>query len=180
MPEPVLTARQRQFVIEFLKDFNATQAAIRAGYSAKTATKNAARLMVVEGIRQAIIAKQRPRLEAAELTAERTLEEMRRVAFSDAVGCFSVDGNLLHIKDMPPEVRAQVAQIEVIKKNLVSGDGFTDTIYKVKFWDKVKALDLLARHFALLTDQVKVKVEHDIQNMTTEELKALARELGGE
>jgi phage terminase small subunit len=51
-----LTPKQALFVVEYLKDLNQVQAAIRAGYSADTAQKNAYRLMAIEGVKQAIAA----------------------------------------------------------------------------------------------------------------------------
>ena len=49
-----------------------------------------------------------------------------------------------------------VAGLEVIKKNAAAGDGVVDTVHKVKVVDPVKALEMLAKHFGLLTE----KLEH--------------------
>lgn len=65
-----LTGKRRLFVAEYLKDFNATQAAIRAGYSSKTADANAHRMMENDGIKAAIDAEQREREAEAKITAE--------------------------------------------------------------------------------------------------------------
>jgi hypothetical protein len=54
------------------------------------------------------------------------------------------------------EQGAALAGFEVLIKNAKAGDGITDTIYKFKLWDKVRALEVLAKHFALLTDIVRV------------------------
>lgn len=180
MPDQPLTPRQQRFVVEYLKDLNATQAAIRAGYSTKNAEHNGARLLGNVGIKAAISAAQAPVLEQAQLSAVRTLEEVRRIAFSNIKALFDAAGNLKDMNVLTEEEAACIASVEVIKKNITAGDGKMDMVHKIRLWDKPKSLDLACRHFALLTDQVKVKVEHDIQNMTTEELKALARELGGE
>jgi phage terminase small subunit len=69
---------------------------------------------------------------------------------------FDAHGNLLHPTRMPREIRTAVSSIKVVKRNLVSGDGKQDEVYEVKFWDKVRALETLAKHFGLLID----KVEH--------------------
>jgi hypothetical protein len=63
---------------------------------------------------------------------------------------------------MPTELRRAVASVKVIKRNLVSGDGKTDEIYEVKFWDKVRALESLAKHFGLLIDRVEVSGSVDL------------------
>lgn len=69
-----LTPRQERFVAEYLVDLNATRAAIRAGYSPKTANKNAARLMVNDGVKAAIEAAQQARAERTELTQDVVVE----------------------------------------------------------------------------------------------------------
>ena len=76
----MLTARQMRFVDEYLKDLNATQAAIRAGYAAKTANANAARMMVNDGIQEAIEARQQTRVERVELEQDWVVNELRKVA----------------------------------------------------------------------------------------------------
>ena len=76
----MLTARQMRFVDEYLKDLNATQAAIRAGYAAKTANANAARIMVHDGIQEAIEARQQTRVERVELEQDWVVNELRKVA----------------------------------------------------------------------------------------------------
>ena len=76
----MLTARQQRFVDEYLKDLNATQAAIRAGYAAKTANANAARIMVSDGIQEAIEARKQTRVERVELEQDWVVNELRKVA----------------------------------------------------------------------------------------------------
>ena len=76
----MLTARQMRFVDEYLKDLNATQAAIRAGYAAKTANANAARIMVSDGIQEAIEARKQTRVERVELEQDWVVNELRKVA----------------------------------------------------------------------------------------------------
>jgi phage terminase small subunit len=75
-----LTPKQRRFVAEYLVDLNATQAAIRAGYSAKTANASGPRLLVNVGIAAAINAKQNKTLERVGLTAEKILSDVARIA----------------------------------------------------------------------------------------------------
>ena len=89
-----LTPRQARFVGEYLRDLNATQAAIRAGYTAAWANKNAIRLTVDNGIAAAVATGTARQLENAELSASRVIEELRRLAFVDAPGVFDDAGNL--------------------------------------------------------------------------------------
>lgn len=69
-----LTPKQQRFVEEYLIEPNETQAAIRAGYSAKTANKNASRLMVNEGVQKAIRAAQEARKHRVEITADEVVK----------------------------------------------------------------------------------------------------------
>ena len=81
-PGEVLTAQQQRFVEEYLIDLNATQAAIRAGYSAKTAEQQGSRLLRNVKVAQAIEAAQVARLKRTEVDADWVLR--RLVAEADA------------------------------------------------------------------------------------------------
>lgn len=152
-----LNDKHARFVAEYLKDLNATQAAIRAGYSPETAGAQGSRLLTNDEIAAAVADGQAKVLAAAELSAVRTLEEMRRLAFSNAQDLFDTDGNLLPIHKLPRDIAATIASVEVVKKNLAAGDGQTDTVHKLKTWDKTKALDMLGKHFGLLVDKMDIK-----------------------
>ena len=83
MSEKGLTPKQSAFVQEYLKDLNGTQAAIRAGYSKKTANEQAARLLANASV-QAAVTKGREKLAAkAEVTAERVLNGLLKEATAD-------------------------------------------------------------------------------------------------
>ena len=77
------------------------------------------------------------------------------MAFSDVGACFD-QGDLRPLADMSPEVRSTVASLKVVKRNLTTGDGVVDTIHELKLWDKLRALEMLAKHFGL----IKERVEH--------------------
>jgi hypothetical protein len=94
-------------------------------------------------------------LQAVDLSATRTLEELQRIAFFDPAGCFDAAGNLLPLAEMPPDVRAAVASVKVVKRNLTEGDARVDEVYEVTFCDKVRALEQLAEHFGLLVERVE-------------------------
>lgn len=153
---PDLTPKQARFVAEYLVDLNATQAAIRAGYSAKTANEQGSRLLANASVAQAVSEGKARQLEQADLTAARVLEEYRRLAFADVRSFFDEAGNLKPVTQLTAEQGACLASIEVLKRNITAGDGQMDTIHKFRVWDKTKALNDLAKHFGLLTE----KVEH--------------------
>lgn len=151
-----MTPKQERFVAEYVKDLNGTQAATRAGYSARTANEQGARLLANASVSQAIQTRQKAKLEALDFDAQRVIQELGRIAFTDMGGFFDDQGNIKAVKDMTPTQRAQLQSLEVIKKNAAAGDGITDTVYKFKLWDKTKALDTLAKHFGLLVEKVDV------------------------
>jgi len=144
-------------VDEFCVDLNATQAYIRAGYSANGANRSGPALLSNAVISAAVAVKQAQQLERSELTAAATLEAIRRVVVGDVRDLFDDAGNLKPIKALTAEQAAMIAGFEVVKKNAVAGDGHTDTVAKVKLKDASRYVQLACEHFALLTQQVNVK-----------------------
>lgn len=151
-----LSPKQQRFVAEYLVDLNATQAAIRAGYSRRTAEQQGPRLLGNAGVATAIQSGQAKKLDSLEFDAQRILQELGRLALVDMRSFFDEFGNFKAIKDLTPAQGAALASFEVIKKNAVAGDGAVDVIHKFKVWDKTKALDTLAKHFGLLIDRVQI------------------------
>jgi hypothetical protein len=114
--------------------------------------------LVNVGVARAIAEGAKRLTERAELKAERVLEEIRRVAFCDARQFFDEQGNLKPFSELTAEQGSALAGFEIIKKNAEAGDGQTDTVHKVRLWDKVRALELAARYFGLINDGVHVAV----------------------
>ena len=90
---------------------------------------------------------------------DRALREAARLAYSDIRELFDMQGNLRPITDWPPELAAAVGSVDLVKRNVAAGDGQTDSVLKVKLWDKPRNLELLFRHLGLLEDRMKVQVE---------------------
>jgi phage terminase small subunit len=107
-------------------------------------------------IRQAIGDAQARRLADGELSALRVLEELRRVAFADVRRLYDEDGRLRPVKEWAEEDAAALAQFEVLTGSGSGGGAKPDRVLKVRMWDKTKALELLAKHFALLVDKTEV------------------------
>ena len=101
---------------------------------------------------------QAKQLQQADLTAARTLEEIRRIAFFYFGALFDAKGHLKPIRDLAPEARAVLASVKVVRQNITVGDGKQEWVHKVKVWDKVRALEMLAKHFKLLVEQVDVNI----------------------
>ena len=92
-------------------------------------------------------------LKEVRITKGDVLLKLYRVASVDPLDAVDEHGRLRQLKDMPLEVRQCIKSIKVRRVNLDPGDGMMDTIYEVTFWDKMKALELLAGHLGLLQQQ---------------------------
>ena len=113
------------------------------------------RLLTVANVAAAVAAGKAKQLDRAELRSERVLLELARVAFVDGRTYFDADGNAKSVTELTEEQGARLAGFEVLIKNAKAGDGVTDLIHKIKFWDKMRALEMLAKHFALQVDCVE-------------------------
>jgi phage terminase small subunit len=151
-----LTPKQQRFVDEYQIDLNATQAAVRAGYSRHTAEQQGCRLLRNAQIQQSVADAKEGAREKTGITAQRVKEELARLAFVDMRAFFDEQGNLKPIHQMTADQGAALAGLEVIVKNAQAGDGHTDIVHKFKVWDKCKALELLGKHFGLFDEHAHV------------------------
>jgi phage terminase small subunit len=151
-----LTPKQARFVVEYLKDLNGTQAAIRAGYSESTARQQACRLLTNADIAATVAEQQQQQLTHAELTATATLEAIRRQVQGDVRALFDEHGNLRPIKELSAEEASLIAGFEVVIKNAAAGDGHTDTVHKVKLKNQERFVEMAAKHFGLLTEKLEI------------------------
>ena len=109
-----LTPRQQRFVVEYIKDLNATQAAIRAGYSKKNADVTGPRLLGNVGMASAIDGKTQRHIEKVDVSTERILEELGTIAFSNIRDYFEIDneGNpRVNWDTIPPGADHAIQQI---------------------------------------------------------------------
>jgi phage terminase small subunit len=135
--------RRARFAQEYVKDLNATQAAIRAGYSAKTAKAQGSRLLTRVDVQTAIQALVGKIAIKAEITVERTLQEIARIAYGDRRKLYNADGSLRPMHELDDDAAALIAEVESDEMYAGRGEervlvGFTR---KVKSWSKTKALD---------------------------------------
>ena len=187
-----MTAKQQRFCDEYLIDLNATQAAIRAGYSEKYANTNAPKLLQNTAVKEYIQKRKADREQRTEITQDMVLRELAIIAFSNAADYAAViekemmvegangevipardrDGNPVTYRTVEPVLTEQLTvdqrkALAVIKKGR---DGF-----EVKPYDKVRALELLGKHLGMFTENVNVsgQVNNPMAGLTTEELKKL-------
>lgn len=151
-----LNARQQRFVKEYLIDPNATQAALKAGYSKKTARFIGAENLTKPNIRDAIAEAQVKRAKKLDITAERVLQEVARIGFSDVRKMFNEAGQLKAIHELDDDTAAVVASIEVSDRAIPGGEGETERVTKIKAWDKGGALGQLGKHLGLFSDKLVI------------------------
>lgn len=186
-----LTAKQQRFCDEYLIDLNATQAAIRAGYSEKRASEQAYQLLQKTTVQNHIAELQKEREKRTEITQDSVLHELALIAFAKASdyarvvekdAVVEVDGNMVPVLDedgnqvkyrtVEPILTDELTEdqkkaIAVIKKGR---DGF-----EIKPYSKIQALELLGKHLGMFTEKVEVKntTPNAFEGLTTEELKKL-------
>lgn len=139
-------ASEARFVLEYLKDSNGTQAAIRAGYSARTAHVQGTHIMARPHVRAAIERRQAKLREKLEISTERVLEEFARIAFASLRGLFHEDGTVKRLEEIDADTMAAISSIEP-----------TEYGRKVRMHAKHPALDALARHLGVFKEDNKQK-----------------------
>jgi phage terminase, small subunit len=164
-----LTPKQMRFVDEWLIDFNGKQAAIRAGYSAKTAEATAARLLRNVKVQAEISRRQKDLQRRTEVTQERVVMELARVAFADATDYVQVETRIINKGDIevPIElaVHKETAELSADQRAAIAGIKQGANGIEVKLHDKIKALELLGRHIGMFTDKLEVKGAIDIASV---------------
>lgn len=160
-----LNGRRELFAREYLKDLNGTQAALRAGYSEKSARTEASQLLAISEVQDRIGELAQARNEKLEIDANVVLVELLRMLTSDAAVAYDQDtGTLKAIHDIPIDLRRCIASVKT--QETFEGSGkereWTGYIKEVKFWSKEKAAELLGRHLALFKDQLNINGLEDL------------------
>lgn len=148
-----LNPKQKRFCEEYIVDLNATQAAIRAGYSEKTAGSQAHDLLKKPEIQTYIAKLQEKRSLRTQITADRVLEELAAIAFSNVTDAVKADKDGLVITDLdelPLATQAAISEISSITRENMHGE--TSTTARLKMHDKLGALRPLAQHLGITSD----------------------------
>lgn len=153
-PKGALNDKQRRFAAEYLIDLNATQAAIRAGYSSRSAHVQAHELLKNPKIQTLVQDGKNRRAAKLEITADRVLKEIARLAFADHRNFFAADGGLKPIHELDDDTAASLAGFEVEDVRIGSGEGaeFVRT-RKIKTYDKTRSLEQLGKYMKLFTEK---------------------------
>ena len=149
--------RHKVFAAAYLANkFNAKQAAITAGYSKKSAAQEGSRLLTNVNVQALIKEKAKEALEKSELKIVRVIKELEEIAFCDITdfidfkhGDFTIKDTEKMKKNGSTSVIASVQKVETQKSTRTS----------FKMHDKMKALELLGKYYALFTENLNIKSE---------------------
>lgn len=147
-----LTDKQAAFVEEYLCDLNQTQAAIRAGYSPRSAAQIGDQLMDNPAVRNAVAKAKAARSKRTGVNADRVVRELARVAFSQP-------GKVIEFSDATVKDDAtedELAAISAVRVKVIPTEDGEGVEREIRMADKVKALELLGKHLGMFTDKLLV------------------------
>lgn len=153
-----LEEKQATFVQEYLIDLNATQAAIRAGYSPGSAARYAVELLNKTHVAEAIKKAMQERNQRVEISQDRILEELARIAFGDLRDAVTWGKEGVKLKESAELTEDQAAAISEVGETVTKEGGST----RIKRHDKVKAIELLMRHKGMLNDKLNLSGELNV------------------
>ena len=159
-----MTPKQQRFVDEYLIDLNATQAYLRAGYKVKetSARVQASRLLADPNIARAIEAAKKKRSERTQITQDRVLQEIARIAFFDVRKLYRAaedGGGMLDPHELDDDAAAVLVGVDIVEETEPKEGGGREVVgyvKKAKLADKVAALTLAARHLGMLKDKTEL------------------------
>ncbi|HFF4143460.1 TPA: terminase small subunit [Acinetobacter baumannii] len=165
-----LRGKQKIFVHEYLKDLNATQAAIRAGYSAKTAGSIGDENLKKPEIQKAIKEAQEQRIKRLNVDADYVLHRLVEIDQMDVLDIMNDDLSLKPISEWPPIWRQYISGLDNMEEFDGRGDDRTMIGYlrKIKWPDKVKNLELLGKHISIGAFKDRVELGNDPENPLTD------------
>lgn len=150
-----LTPKQQRFCEEYLIDLNATQAAIRAGYSERTAEKIGSENLRKPEIVSVIDAAKRKRSEQTGIDAAWLLKRLAEEAEADLADIYDESGHLLPVREWPKIWRQGLVQGVDVDVTEVDGVKMGEVI-KVKVSDRVRRLELIGKHVSVQAFQENV------------------------
>jgi len=138
-----MTPQKERFFQEYLVDFNGQQAAIRAGYSAKSARCQSSRLLVDPEIQAALSAWRQYAADRAQVSAAEVIAELKALGFSNMKDYVDEGNKPKDVSTMDRYLAAAVQEVSIEEKTY---KGVTTVTRKIKLYDKLNALDKIARH----------------------------------
>ena len=169
-----INIKQKSFVEEYLIDLNSTQAAIRAGYSKNRASEIGYQLLQKTTVQKYIQIRMKDREKRTEITQDMVLKEFAHIAFDD------IKNYLNFYTDTEGNVRTIVKDSTTVDtRSIQEVSQGKDGQFKFKMYCKDNALLQIGKHLGMFADKVEMSGAIDVNNpfkdLTTEELKKLAR-----
>lgn len=165
-----LTKKQRRFIDEYLIDLNATQAAIRAGYSPETAKDIGCENLAKPNIKNEIDKAIAERSKRTGVNADRVVRELARIAFCKASDVINFEDATLRADANEDDL----AIVQSVKVKKTIGEKSDTEEREIKLADKIKALELLGKHLGMYIDKSKVEIE------PSQKFADICKQLGGE
>ena len=153
-----MTKKQKLFVEEYLIDLNATQAAIRAGYSPSSARQIADENMSKHDIKNAIEKALAERSKRTGINADRIVTELAKIAFLNPSNVINFQ-NASVLETADEEDLACISSLKIKRSSSDTGDSVER---EIKIYDKIKALELLGKHIGMFTDKFNVESESKV------------------
>jgi phage terminase small subunit len=146
MASKALNPKQEAFVNEYMISFNGTKAAVKAGYAPASAAVTASRMLNYDNVIEALAERRQEANQEAGVTQAMVIKELAKIAFSDVRNVLGEGGALKDPSEWDDDTAGSVSSLEI------ASAGDMATIHKLKTYDKVAALDKLARHLGLFED----------------------------
>lgn len=146
-----LTKKQKLFCDEYLIDLNATQAAIRAGYSKKSAESQGSRLLTNGKVVEYLAGKMAKRSEKVKVDADYVLNRLVEIDKMDLMDILDEDGSIKDVSRWPKVWRQFLSGIDVSELFAGRGDQkkMVGIVKKIKWPDKVKNLEMIGKHIGV-------------------------------
>ena len=149
-----MTEKQQRFIDEYLIDLNATQAAIRAGYSVKTAKDIGCQNLAKLNIQQAISEKMAERSKRTGVNQDRIVLELAKIAFVNAADVIDSDDATIKAGATADDTAA----IQSVKVKMIPTKEGEGVEREIRLNDKLKALELLGKHLGMWNDKLDVNL----------------------
>lgn len=167
-----MTQKQKRFIEEYLIDLNATQAAIRAGYSPDTAKSIGSENLTKPDIQARIARAMAERSRRTGVNADRVVMELAKIAFVNAKDVIDSDTATVRPDALPEDTAA----IQSVKVKTFGEDGLER---EIKMADKLKALELLGKHLGVFKDKVELSGSLETEKTKLDDLIQQMRGGGG-
>jgi phage terminase small subunit len=164
-----LTPKQKLFCKYYLISLNATDAAIKAGYSKKTANRIGTENLSKPVIREYLESQMKSKEQELDISVDRILKELASIAFLDISEFYNEDGTLKNIKEINETARRAIQSVTTREEQ---GATVEDGEIKPQFFnvnnikanDKLKALELLGKYHSIFKDKIEHSFDEKIEN----------------